>query len=61
MELFRQMTLMSDEEIAKIHPKHNKSSIKSLIPRLHYFQVDFSPFNCKMGNVLSRTVCFLKS
>ncbi|XP_051123257.1 quinolinate synthase, chloroplastic [Andrographis paniculata] len=38
MELFQQMTMMSDEEIAKIHPKHNRSSIKSLIPRLHYFQ-----------------------
>ncbi|KAK4479372.1 hypothetical protein RD792_014884 [Penstemon davidsonii] len=38
MELFRQMTVMSDEEIANVHPKHNRSSIKSLIPRLHYFQ-----------------------
>ncbi|KAL2243916.1 UNVERIFIED_CONTAM: Quinolinate synthase, chloroplastic [Sesamum indicum] len=38
MELFRQMTAMSDEEIAEIHPKHNRNSIKSLIPRLHYFQ-----------------------
>ncbi|KAK6148280.1 hypothetical protein DH2020_019192 [Rehmannia glutinosa] len=38
MELFRQMTVMSDEEIASIHPKHNRHSIKSLIPRLHYFQ-----------------------
>ncbi|KAG8378747.1 hypothetical protein BUALT_Bualt07G0017300 [Buddleja alternifolia] len=38
MELFRQMTVMSDEEIADIHPKHDRNSIKSLIPRLHYFQ-----------------------
>ncbi|CAA0818093.1 Quinolinate synthase- chloroplastic [Striga hermonthica] len=38
MELFQQMTLMSDEEVASVHPKHNRSSIKSLIPRLHYFQ-----------------------
>ncbi|KZV34760.1 quinolinate synthase, chloroplastic-like [Dorcoceras hygrometricum] len=38
MELFRLMTVMSDEEIAKIHPNHNRNSIKSLIPRLHYFQ-----------------------
>ncbi|KAL3628917.1 hypothetical protein CASFOL_027963 [Castilleja foliolosa] len=38
MELFRQMTLMSDEEIESVHPKHNKNSIISLIPRLHYFQ-----------------------
>ncbi|XP_073158828.1 quinolinate synthase, chloroplastic [Henckelia pumila] len=38
MELFQQMTVMSDEEIASIHPNHNRNSIKSLIPRLHYFQ-----------------------
>ncbi|KAL6524540.1 hypothetical protein OROHE_016211 [Orobanche hederae] len=38
MELFQQMTLMSDEEISSVHPKHNRSSIKSLIPRFHYFQ-----------------------
>ncbi|KAL0341602.1 UNVERIFIED_CONTAM: Quinolinate synthase, chloroplastic [Sesamum calycinum] len=40
MELFRQMTAMTDEEIAGIHPKHNRNSLKSLIPRLHYFQVN---------------------
>lgn len=38
-ELFRQMTMMTDEEIAEIHPKHNRNSLKSLLPRLHYFQV----------------------
>lgn len=37
-ELFRQMTVMTDEEIAEIHPKHDRNSIKSLLPRLHYFQ-----------------------
>ncbi|XP_027126515.1 quinolinate synthase, chloroplastic [Coffea arabica] len=37
-ELFRQMAVMTDEEIAEIHPKHSRSSIKSLLPRLHYFQ-----------------------
>ncbi|CAI9112788.1 OLC1v1013280C1 [Oldenlandia corymbosa var. corymbosa] len=37
-ELFRQMTTMTDEEIAAVHPKHNRSTIKSLLPRLHYFQ-----------------------
>lgn len=41
MELFRQMTEMSDEEIANIHPNHNIKSIKSLIPRLRYFQVNY--------------------
>ncbi|XP_073013991.1 quinolinate synthase, chloroplastic [Typha latifolia] len=37
-ELFHQMACMSDEEIAEIHPKHDRNSIKSLIPRLHYYQ-----------------------
>lgn len=41
MELFRQMTEMSNEEIANIHPNHNIESIKSLIPRLRYFQVNY--------------------
>ncbi|XP_022893006.1 quinolinate synthase, chloroplastic [Olea europaea var. sylvestris] len=40
MELFQQMTIMSDEEIADIHPQHNRNTIKSLLPRLHYFQVN---------------------
>ncbi|CAH2070590.1 unnamed protein product [Thlaspi arvense] len=38
VKLFQQMTLMTDEEIADVHPKHNLDSIKSLLPRLHYFQ-----------------------
>ncbi|XP_020107209.1 quinolinate synthase, chloroplastic-like isoform X1 [Ananas comosus] len=37
-ELFQQMSCMSDEEIAEVHPKHDRNSIKSLLPRLHYFQ-----------------------
>ncbi|KAL8230576.1 hypothetical protein R6Q57_000354 [Mikania cordata] len=39
IELFQQMTFMTDDEIAKIHPEHTRNSIKSLLPRLHYFQV----------------------
>ncbi|XP_010442500.1 PREDICTED: quinolinate synthase, chloroplastic [Camelina sativa] len=38
VKLFQQMTLMTDEEIAKIHTKHSLKTIKSLLPRLHYFQ-----------------------
>ncbi|KAL4584871.1 hypothetical protein LXL04_009481 [Taraxacum kok-saghyz] len=38
VELFKQMTLMTDDEISKIHPEHSRNSIKSLLPRLHYFQ-----------------------
>lgn len=38
-ELFQQMTAMTDEEIGEVHPKHNRNTIKSLLSRLHYFQV----------------------
>ncbi|CAN4085955.1 unnamed protein product [Withania somnifera] len=38
VELFSQMSMMTDEEISEIHPLHNRISIKSLLPRLHYFQ-----------------------
>lgn len=37
-ELFQQMAIMSDEEISAVHPQHNRDSIRSLLPRLHYFQ-----------------------
>ncbi|XP_076901991.1 quinolinate synthase, chloroplastic-like [Bidens hawaiensis] len=38
IELFQQMTVMTDEEIAKIHPEHTRNSIKALLPKLHYFK-----------------------
>ncbi|KAE9610102.1 hypothetical protein Lal_00006080 [Lupinus albus] len=37
-ELFQQMTKMTDDDIAAIHPAHSLDSIKSLLPRLNYFQ-----------------------
>ncbi|KAK9119867.1 hypothetical protein Scep_017960 [Stephania cephalantha] len=37
-ELFQQMAGMTDEEIAEIHPSHDRESIKSVLPRLHYYQ-----------------------
>lgn len=37
-ELLQQMTTMTDEEIAVIHPQHNRDSIKSLLSHLHYYQ-----------------------
>ncbi|GMH01234.1 hypothetical protein Nepgr_003073 [Nepenthes gracilis] len=37
-ELFKQMTMMSDEEIAEIHPQHNRDSLRSLLPQLRYYQ-----------------------
>lgn len=36
-ELFRQMSNMTDSEIAEIHPMHDMSTIRSLLHRLHYF------------------------
>lgn len=47
VELLQQMTKMTDEEVAEIHPAHNRNSIKSLLPRLHYYQVFFF-FTCNM-------------
>nr|AFK44354.1 unknown [Lotus japonicus] len=38
VELFRQMTKMTDEEVTALHPEHSVDSIRSLLPRLHYFQ-----------------------
>lgn len=37
-ELFNQMAMMPDEEIAEIHPEHTRNSIKSLLSRLHYYE-----------------------
>ncbi|KAM0940310.1 putative quinolinate synthase [Dioscorea sansibarensis] len=37
-ELFCQMACMSNEEIAEMHSQHDRSSIRSLLPRLHYYQ-----------------------
>lgn len=38
-ELLQQMTMMTDEEINEIHHEHNRESIRSLLPRLHYYKV----------------------
>ena len=44
-ELFQQMAKMTDEEIAEIHPEHSRVSVRSLLPRLHYYRVrSFSMF-----------------
>ncbi|WOL01437.1 quinolinate synthase, chloroplastic-like [Canna indica] len=37
-ELFRQMADMTDEEISRIHPEHNRNTIRSLLRRLRYYQ-----------------------
>ncbi|KAI3876728.1 hypothetical protein MKW92_043525 [Papaver armeniacum] len=37
-ELFQQMANMTNEEIALVHATHDMESIKSLLPRLHYYQ-----------------------
>lgn len=38
VELFQQMTKMTNDEIAEIHPEHTRYSIEALLPRLHYYQ-----------------------
>ncbi|XP_059644280.1 quinolinate synthase, chloroplastic [Cornus florida] len=38
VEMLQQMTVMTDEEIAEIHPEHNRNSIRSLLSHLHYYQ-----------------------
>ncbi|KAK4776897.1 hypothetical protein SAY86_005585 [Trapa natans] len=37
-ELLQQMAVMTDEEINEIHHEHNQKSIRSLLPRLHYYE-----------------------
>ncbi|XP_002511303.3 quinolinate synthase, chloroplastic [Ricinus communis] len=37
-KLFQQMTMMTDDEIAEVHPAHSRESIKAVLPRLHYYQ-----------------------
>ena len=44
-ELLQQMTKMTDEEIAEIHPGHSRETIRSLLPRLHFYQVFFLFFS----------------
>lgn len=51
VELFQQMTMMTDQEIAEIHPQHNIKTLKSLLPRLHYFEVIIDGFYT-IGNYL---------
>lgn len=53
-DLFQQMTKMTDEEIAAIHPEHSQDSIRSLLPRLHYFQVKSLACFVKLGKNLLR-------
>jgi quinolinate synthase len=36
-QLFASMAHMSDEEVRAVHPAHTQASIRSLLPRLHYF------------------------
>eukprot|EP00899_Mesostigma_viride_P003049 jgi/Mesvir1/12745/Mv20420-RA.1 len=37
-EMFKRLAVLSDEEIQAIHPAHNRSTLKALLPRLHYYQ-----------------------
>eukprot|EP00850_Spirogloea_muscicola_P004376 SM000018S03741 [mRNA] locus=s18:1048945:1051009:- [translate_table: standard] len=37
-ELVRQLAQLSDEDIAAVHPQHNRRSLAALLPRLHYYE-----------------------
>ena len=36
--MFASLAEMSDEQIRQIHPEHDQASIRSLLPRFHYFK-----------------------
>ena len=55
VELFQQMTVMTDDEIAEIHPEHNQDTIRSLLPRLHYYQV-ISNFSAREIRTLRNSI-----
>ena len=37
-QLFTSLAELPDAEVQKLHPKHTQASVKSLLPRLHYFE-----------------------
>eukprot|EP01024_Parvocaulis_polyphysoides_P033103 TRINITY_DN29509_c0_g1_i11.p1 TRINITY_DN29509_c0_g1~~TRINITY_DN29509_c0_g1_i11.p1 ORF type:complete len:482 (-),score=79.63 TRINITY_DN29509_c0_g1_i11:647-2092(-) len=37
-QLFSELAQMSDKEIQDLHPEHNQESIRSLLPRLRYYE-----------------------
>lgn len=45
-ELFRIFCTMSDEEIAAVHPAHNRQTVSDLLSRLHHFQVGHGRLRC---------------
>ena len=52
-ELLRRMTSWSDEDIKEMHPEHNRETIKSLLPRLKYFDNG----TCMVHDMFGRDVC----
>jgi len=52
-ELLRRMTTWSDEDIKEMHPEHNRETIKSLLPRLKYFDNG----TCMVHDMFGRDVC----
>jgi hypothetical protein len=58
-DLFKRMAIMSEEEIAEIHPDHNRKTISSLLPRLHYYQVCVIMYLCaKFGSLFMLSCTF---
>ena len=52
-ELLRRMTTWSDEEIKEMHPAHDRETVKSLLPRLKYFDDG----TCMVHDMFGRDVC----
>ena len=51
--LFGIMSKWTDEEIAEVHPEHNVQTIKSLLPRLKYYQGG----TCMVHHMFGTDVC----
>ena len=52
-ELLRRMTTWDDEDIKAMHPAHDRDTIKSLLPRLKYFDDG----TCMVHDMFGKDVC----
>lgn len=54
-QLFQSLAQMSDEEVRELHPAHTQASIRSLLPRLRYFDQG----TCIVHHLFGGEVCEL--
>jgi quinolinate synthase len=55
-QLFVRMLDMSDEDIQKFHPQHDRASIKALLSRFHYYQQGICVVHHMFGGQVTKTV-----